>query len=214
MTRQKLRLNILPMTVCAGLLAAPILAFAQADGTPGNPPGTAVGRAIDRATGQPTIPDGAPGNPPGTAVGRAVDRATGTPTSPDGVGNNPPGTALDRAATSAATAAAGFIPARGSAAYERPRLSQIIGANVYNERNERIGEVDDVLLRGDAAGAGVNSPVAVIQVGGFLGMGGRLVVVPLNDLAWNGERGRIVLNGATKEELGRRPAFEYAAPRG
>jgi hypothetical protein len=211
MKTQKHRLNILPMTVCAGLVALPVLAFAQADGTPGNPPGTAVGRAIDRATGQPTIPDGAPGNPPGTAVGRALDRATGTPTSPDGTGNNPPGTALDRAA---AAAASGFVPTRGTAAYERPRMSQIIGANVYNERNERIGEVDDVLLRGDAAGAGFASPVAVIQVGGFLGMGGRLVVVPLNDLAWNTERGRMVLPGATKEELGRRPAFEYAAPRG
>ena len=90
---------ILGMTVAAGLMVAPMLAFGQAannstqapsttapgsppaasrapDGTPGNPPSTATGRALDRATGTPTNPDGAGNNPPGTAVGRAVDRAT------------------------------------------------------------------------------------------------------------------------------------------
>lgn len=58
------------------------------DGTAGNPPSTAVGRAIDRAQGDPIRPDGTPGNPPGTAAGRAVDRALGTNTT----GTNPGGT--------------------------------------------------------------------------------------------------------------------------
>ena len=47
------------------------------DGTPGNPPSTATGRAVDRAQGQTPRPDGTPGNPPGTAAGRATDRALG-----------------------------------------------------------------------------------------------------------------------------------------
>jgi hypothetical protein len=54
-------------------------ALAQRDGTPGNPPSTAVQRGLDRATGAaPTPADGTPGNPPGTAAGRAVDKATGS----------------------------------------------------------------------------------------------------------------------------------------
>lgn len=74
-------------------------------GSTANPPGTAVGRAVDGATGTATRPDGTPGNPPGTAAGRAVDRTVGTDTTganpgasrPDGSGANPPSTAVGRA---------------------------------------------------------------------------------------------------------------------
>lgn len=52
------------------------------DGTPGNPPSTAAGRAVDRAQGQTPQADGTPGNPPGTAAGRAADRALGTTNNP------------------------------------------------------------------------------------------------------------------------------------
>lgn len=48
------------------------------DGTPGNPPSTMTGRAVDRLQGETPRPDGTPGNPAGTAAGRAVDRATGS----------------------------------------------------------------------------------------------------------------------------------------
>lgn len=66
------------------------------DGTTGNPPGTALGRATDRTLGTnatgtnpaANAPDGTPGNPPGTAVGRAIDRTLGT----NGTGTNPAGT--------------------------------------------------------------------------------------------------------------------------
>lgn len=217
---KSLQKNLIPMTLAAGMVVAPMLAFAQADGTPGNPPSTATGRAIDRATGNPTIPDGAPGNPPGTAVGRAIDRATGQATSPDGTGNNRPGSMVDRAAERAtqphSTTAQAPSPSAatttlavtaGSVVTERPRLSQIIGGHVYNERNERVGEVDDVIL---ATPSGTSqAPMAIIQVGGFLGMGGRLVSVPLNDLRWNTENNRIVMPGATKEALQSRTPFDY-----
>ena len=74
------------------------------DGAPGNPPGTAVGRATDRAVGT-NAPDGTPGNPPGTAAGRALDNTLGTNTTGanpgagnrDGAAGNPPSTAVGRA---------------------------------------------------------------------------------------------------------------------
>ncbi|WP_431281433.1 hypothetical protein ACQW02_18765 [Humitalea sp. 24SJ18S-53] len=79
----------------------------QSDGMPGNPSGTAVGRALDRGavTAQAA-------NPPGTAVGRAIDRAAGTnqsgayPLQSDGMPGNPPGTAVGRALDGAAATVA------------------------------------------------------------------------------------------------------------
>ena len=58
-------------------------------GTGANPPGTAVGRAVDQATGTNTTGTN-PGaaNPPGTAAGRATDRALGT----NATGTNPAAT--------------------------------------------------------------------------------------------------------------------------
>ncbi len=66
------------------------------DGTTGNQPGTAAGRAVDRTLGTNTTganpvanaPDGTAGNPPGTATGRAIDKTLGTNTT----GANPAGT--------------------------------------------------------------------------------------------------------------------------
>lgn len=88
----------------------------------------------------------------------------------------------------------------------RPRLSQVIGSRVYNERDQNAGEVDDVLLT-------VSGPMAIVQVGGFLGLGGRLVSMPIADLRWNAERERLVLPGASKVALEARPAFDYDTAR-
>lgn len=204
--------TMLPAALAAAIVLAPTLALAQArDGTVANPPSDAVGRTIDRATGQPTIPDGRPGNPPSTAVGRAVDRATGQATSPDGTGNNPPGTAVGRTLERVGQAAtpATPAPARAASTQEvRPssRASKIIGANIYNEQGQSIGEVEDLIIQRDGA-----APVAVVSVGGFLGMGARLVAVPLSELRFADADSRWTLNGATKESLQARPVVSYAA---
>ena len=212
--------NTLGMTVLAGALVAPMMAFGQAansstgttapaiqrapDGTPGNPPGTAATRAFDRAAGTntsgayPSQSDGTPANPPGTAVGRAVDRAT------DG---SPATTATGRAPMTDGRANVTTTGAGMSGIFaERQRVSQIIGSRVYNDRNEAIGEVDDIIMTG-------TTPTAIVSVGGFLGIGARLVAVPMTDLQWNGERERIMLPGATKEQLQSRPAFDYGSLR-
>ena len=178
------------------------------DGTPGNPPGTAAGRAADRALGTNSTganpaaaPDGTPGNPPGTAAGRAVDRALGTNTT----GANP---AADRApAASTAGAATGPLAVDSSTLQNGRRASKLIGSAVYNENNESIGEVDDILIP-----AGGTGPVAVISVGGFLGIGAKLVAVPYNRLSMAANsNGRWTLTGATKDSLGSLPTFTYEA---
>ena len=82
------------------------------------------------------------------------------------------------------------------------RASKIIGAAVYSEQNERVGSVDDLIMT-----AGDKVTVAIISVGGFLGLGSKLIAVPYPQLRL--ENDRVVLPGATKESLHGMPSFAY-----
>ena len=85
------------------------------------------------------------------------------------------------------------------------RGSKVIGATVRNDANETVGKVDDIIIRPDD-----RVLFAVLSVGGFLGMGDRLVVVPYEQLRFDGED-KAVLAGATKEGLKQLPEFKYRA---
>ncbi len=55
------------------------------------------------------------------------------------------------------------------------RASKLVGSNVYNQLGEVIGSVDDLMLGSDG-----KVDQAVLSVGGFLGIGGKLVAVPFD----------------------------------
>jgi sporulation protein YlmC with PRC-barrel domain len=55
------------------------------------------------------------------------------------------------------------------------RASKLVGLSVYNDKNESIGSINDLLT--DKSG---NIKAVVIGVGGFLGMGSHLVAVPFD----------------------------------
>ena len=57
------------------------------------------------------------------------------------------------------------------------RTSKIIGLNVYNDNNDNIGTISDLLP--DKNG---NIKAAVLGVGGFLGVGEHLVAVPFDKI--------------------------------
>jgi sporulation protein YlmC with PRC-barrel domain len=83
------------------------------------------------------------------------------------------------------------------------RVSKLIGSNVTNEKNEKIGSIDDMIV--DRS----RNLYAVLQVGGFLGLGGRLVAVPYGSLNIDDEARKIELPGASKDELKNLPEFKY-----
>lgn len=62
------------------------------------------------------------------------------------------------------------------------RASKMAGVKVYNDSNENIGSINDLLM--DKSGA---IKIAVIGVGGFLGMGEHLVAVPYEKLKFVNE---------------------------
>ena len=77
------------------------------------------------------------------------------------------------------------------------KASDIIGARVVSADNKDVGEVDDLIVAksGEIHGA-------VIAVGGFLGVGEKSVVVPMERLKINKKDGNLLITlNATKEEL-------------
>ncbi|HBB96299.1 MAG TPA: hypothetical protein DC054_12995 [Blastocatellia bacterium] len=87
------------------------------------------------------------------------------------------------------------------------RMSRLIGSNVINDKNEKIGTVDDVVADKDKK----QLSFAVLQVGGFLGLGGRLVAVPFDSLVIDDTGQKITLPGASKDELKKLSEFNYPA---
>ena len=112
------------------------------------------------------------------------------------------------------------------------RLSKLKGLNVYNNSNEKIGDIREVVVDRDGKVEAV-----VIGVGGFLGLGERDVAVPFSALQWsmtgagdttasttqtssagNNDQNRsapdrAVLANATKDQLKNAPEFHYGGSR-
>jgi sporulation protein YlmC with PRC-barrel domain len=80
---------------------------------------------------------------------------------------------------------------------------QILGRPVYNDLNEQVGSVDDVIVTLDRS-----ISYAIIDAGGFLAVTKHDVAVPVSKLKVVDDK--LVLAGATKDALKASPAFEYA----
>ena len=83
------------------------------------------------------------------------------------------------------------------------RASKVVGSSVVNDANQTIGKIDDLLVTRDG-----KEPYVVLSVGGFLGMGTRLVVIRYDSLKFADNK--IVLPGGTKDGLKMLPAFQYS----
>jgi len=80
---------------------------------------------------------------------------------------------------------------------------QILGESVYNDKQERVGTVEDVIIS-------TNKTVSygIVGAGGFLGFDRRDVAIPVSQFKLTD--GKLILPGATKESLREMPPFEYA----
>jgi hypothetical protein len=83
------------------------------------------------------------------------------------------------------------------------RASKMFERAVVNSQGETIGEINDLVIDKQ------KMVYAIIEVGGFLGMGENLIAVPYDSLTLNDTGEKISLPGATKEELKKLPKFEY-----
>ena len=82
------------------------------------------------------------------------------------------------------------------------RASKLLHKEVYNDKNEGIGKIDDLVISTDGT-----LSIAVLNVGGFLGMAKHLVVVPVRNFKQMAPKA--ILPNASKDQLKPLPAFEY-----
>jgi hypothetical protein len=80
------------------------------------------------------------------------------------------------------------------------RASKVVGLNVYNDNNESIGSINDLLT--DKSG---NIKAAVIGVGGFLGVGAHLVAVPFDKIKFVNEPVAYTGVAGAPNAMGNRP---------
>jgi sporulation protein YlmC with PRC-barrel domain len=88
--------------------------------------------------------------------------------------SNPPAPAATPAPATRADAA----PASTTLSHaDMWRASKLIGVNVYNDQNEKLGDINEIILDKSGKVAGL-----VVGVGGFLGMGRHDVMVEMSKL--------------------------------
>jgi hypothetical protein len=84
------------------------------------------------------------------------------------------------------------------------RTSKLTGTKVKNTTGEEIGSIDDFIIDKDKV------LYAILQVGGFLGLGGYLIAVPFTNLDIKDNGRTITLTaGGSKEELQKTQEFKY-----
>jgi hypothetical protein len=83
------------------------------------------------------------------------------------------------------------------------QVSKLLGVRVNNDKDDKIGALEDLIITKD------RSLIAILQVGGFLGLGGYLIAVPYDSLSISDDGRKITLAGATKESLQKLPEFQF-----
>ena len=98
-------------------------------------------------------------------------------------------------------------PAKVTATQLQPgqiRATQMDGATVYDAQNQKLGDIKDIILDKDGKVAAV-----ILDVGAFLGVGGKYVAVGMNDLkiTQDNNKPRFAVD-MTKDQLKSAQAYE------
>jgi sporulation protein YlmC with PRC-barrel domain len=84
------------------------------------------------------------------------------------------------------------------------RSSRLIGLPVYNDHGEKFGTIDDIML--PTKGGEVT---AVISVGGFLGLGQKLIDIPISHVRFTGSNKPTMTGDGSKSAMMAMPAYTY-----
>jgi len=141
---------------------------------------------VNQAQGQPNV---------------RVERADGQPA--QGAQTQQPTTTQTQTAATATQPAATGTVAAGTGAARQFSVRELEDMNVYNARDNQLGEVEDVLIGPN------NQTYLVVGFGGFLGLGERRVVLPLDRFQLQNDR--LIVQGMTEDQLKALPAYTRGA---
>ncbi|WP_109118840.1 PRC-barrel domain-containing protein [Azospirillum sp. TSO22-1] len=82
---------------------------------------------------------------------------------------------------------------------------EMMGKNVITNNGQKIGEVEDVLLRKNSSRASH----VVIGAGGFLGIGEHNVALDVDKLRWSGDHNALVAMNTTRDQIANLPEYHY-----
>lgn len=135
-----------------------------------------------------------------TAEGTAEQPAASETTTADGTAEQP--AAPETTATETVDPAATQEAARPTYALGDMTADELIGKTVVNQNGEDVGEISDIVLN-----AADKAVLAVLSVGGFLGIGEKDVAVPFDQLE-PGDNEAILMSSATEEDLKSMPEYQ------
>lgn len=188
----------LAIAICSLPLALAPAVYAQGTGAPG---GNTAGTGATGAS-----PSGSSGT--GATQGSATPGSMGsgsatTGTPPAASGSADTATPAAAPSTSAAdqSAASGGTPADAVSGWSVKK--KFMGKTVYNENDEKIGEINDIIMSDDG-----KVTYVVIGAGGFIGMGEHNVAIPYDKITPSNDK--ITLQGYTKDQLKAMPKFQTA----
>jgi ribosomal 30S subunit maturation factor RimM len=85
------------------------------------------------------------------------------------------------------------------------RTSQLVGSKVYNNANENIGSIEDIILKPDGS-----MDEVVLSVGGFLGIGDKYVAMPFSALKVGRDGSSVkVTTDSNKDSLKALPDYKF-----
>lgn len=183
----------LAIAACSLPMALAPLVYAQTS----TPPSTgADGAAAPGSTAPaPTAP--APSTPPASGAPDSGTTGAGTP-APGAPATGAPAPGAPAAGDAQSGSAAMTEAITGWSVKDK-----IMGQAVYNEKNEKVGDVNDVVLASDGKAA-----YFLVGAGGFLGMGERDVAIPFQEITQMDNK--LILQGYTKEQLKALPEVKVA----
>lgn len=188
------------------LLCASGVAYAQ-ESTPAAPAPEVQNKVECPAAG--TVPEadlaaeckaaGSAANAPATSSDPAVTTGTTEVPKQENTAETPTAPAPDSTTTTVGNTE---VPANAVLA------SQFMGQPVYTAANENIGEINDLIMNKE-----LDNIVAIVGVGGFLGIGEKDVAIPIGDIsAVKDENNALRLTiSASKEQLEALPVFDRTA---